>query len=74
MRARPAQIQPVQRRAVAAPTRDGAHEENLVESKLSVVEVALGEIQLIGALQHEPRFRGLDLGDVGCDNGDHGGP
>src|SRR2546423_2783409 len=34
MRARTAQIQPVQRRALAAPTRDGAHEEHLVESKL----------------------------------------
>src|SRR5438105_8229525 len=56
MRARTAQIQPVQRRAVAAPTGYWAHEENLVESKLSVVEVPLGRIriQLIGALQHEP--------------------
>src|SRR5437762_9757611 len=46
MRARAAQIQPLDRRAVAAPTRHGTHEQNLVESELSVVEALLDRLQL----------------------------
>src|SRR2546425_7015606 len=46
MRARAAQIQPLDGGAVAAPTRYGTHEQNLVESELSVVEALLGCFQL----------------------------
>src|SRR5258708_36520254 len=46
MRARATQVQPLDRGTVAAPTRYGTHEQNLVESKLSVVEALLGRLQL----------------------------
>src|SRR5438034_4683196 len=46
MRARATQVQPLDGRAVAAPTRYGTHEQNLVESELSVVEALLGRLQL----------------------------
>src|SRR6266566_5362298 len=45
MRTRATQIQPLDRRAVAAPARYRTHEENLVESELSVVEALLGWLQ-----------------------------
>jgi len=38
-----AQIQPINRRFVVRPTREGAHEQELVEHELAVVEVAFGE-------------------------------
>src|SRR5947208_16651352 len=46
MRARATQVQPFDRCAVTAPTRDGTHEQNLVESELSVVEALLRGLQL----------------------------
>src|SRR2546422_887173 len=46
MRARATQIQPLDGGPVAAPTRYGTHEQNLVESELSVVEALLGCFQL----------------------------
>src|SRR6266540_3386427 len=46
MSARAAQKQPRDRGTVAAPAGDGTHEQNLVESELSVVEVLFGCLQL----------------------------
>src|SRR5712675_1427564 len=45
MRARSTQVQPLDGRAVAAPTWHGTHEQNLVESELSVVEALLSRLQ-----------------------------
>src|SRR5881394_3633347 len=44
MCARAAQIQPFDRCTIATPARYGAHEQNLVECKLAVVEVPLGQV------------------------------
>src|SRR5205814_6733310 len=57
MRPRPTQIQPVDRGAIAAPARDRTHEQNLVESELSVVEALLDRLQrdLVGPNLQELR-------------------
>src|SRR2546428_236197 len=46
MRARATQIQPLDGGAVAAPTRYRTHEQNLVESELSVVEALFGGLHV----------------------------
>src|SRR2546426_1920644 len=46
MRARATQIQPLDGHAVAAPTWYGTHEQNLVESELSMVEALFGGLHL----------------------------
>src|SRR5258705_7863947 len=62
MRPRATQEQPLDRSAVAAPAGDGTHEQNLVESELSMVEALLGRLQghLVG-----PNFQ--DLRDSLCE-------
>src|SRR6266511_3982016 len=62
MRARATQVQPLDGRAVAAPTRYGTHEQNLVESELSVVEALLGRLQL-----HLVRPNLQYVGDAFCE-------
>src|SRR5258708_36072201 len=62
MRARATQVQPLDGRAVAAPTRYGTHEQNLVESELSVVEALLGHLEL-----HLVRPNLQYLGDALCE-------
>src|SRR5882672_11472749 len=46
MRSGAAQVQALDGGAITAPTGDGTHEQNLVESKLSVVEACLRRLQL----------------------------
>ena len=46
MSARAAQIEPCDGRAIAAPARYGTHEQNLVESELSVVEALFGGLHV----------------------------
>src|SRR5437773_12318769 len=46
MRVGTTRVQVVDGRAVAGPTGYGTHEQNLVESELSVVEALLGRLQL----------------------------
>src|SRR5882672_4203609 len=62
MGARATQVQPLDWRAVAAPTRHGTHEQNLVESELSMVEALLGRLQ-----SHLVGLNLQDLGDALCE-------
>lgn len=53
MRAGSAQVQPFDRRAILRPTGHRAHEEKLLERKIAVKNIALGEA--VGAFQIEGR-------------------
>src|SRR5438045_2100902 len=58
MRARPAQVQSLDRGTITAPARNGTHEQNLIESQLAVVEA------LVGRLERElPELDAEELGD-----------
>src|SRR5207245_9214444 len=63
---RAAQVQPLDRGAIAAPAGDGTHEQNLVESELTVVEVPLGRavLQLLLVRRVQLDLAGLRAQDL----------